>query len=82
MKVVKFDKIKCKEQTPYMPNIPDIPKCPENLKPQKQWEENFLAEFLEMRQVNTPFDNMISVLKFTRIFYENDGSGKPFVHNF
>ncbi|KMZ60090.1 hypothetical protein ZOSMA_60G00340 [Zostera marina] len=51
VKVVKFDKIKCKEQTPYMPNIPDIQKCPENLKPQKQWEENFLSDFLKMRQI-------------------------------
>lgn len=38
-----------KEQTSYMPQIPDIAKCPEHLLPLKEWEEVFLADFSELR---------------------------------
>ncbi|XP_072950820.1 uncharacterized protein [Typha angustifolia] len=38
------------EQTPYIPRIPEIPKCPPNLMPSKKWEEFFLAEFSEIRK--------------------------------
>ncbi|GFQ06391.1 gem-associated protein 2 [Phtheirospermum japonicum] len=48
--VVKVNKIK--EQSVYMPQIPDIMKCPENLLPLKQWEDSFLAEFSELRLVH------------------------------
>lgn len=37
------------EQTIYMPQIPEIMDCPENLLPIKQWEDCFLAYFAELR---------------------------------
>ncbi|KAJ4723164.1 Gem-associated 2 [Melia azedarach] len=40
-----------KEQTVYMPQIPDIAECPEHLLPLKQWEDLFLADFSELRKV-------------------------------
>ena len=40
-----------KEQTVYMPKIPDIAKCPKHLAPLKQWEVEFLADFAELRAV-------------------------------
>ncbi|KAI3470123.1 hypothetical protein Pfo_026786 [Paulownia fortunei] len=52
--VVKVNKIK--EQSPYMPQIPDIVKCPENLLPLKQWEDSFLADFSELRLAFTRLD--------------------------
>ncbi|XP_016456793.2 uncharacterized protein LOC107780729 [Nicotiana tabacum] len=39
-----------KEQTYYMPQIPDIASCLEHLLPLKEWEEAFLADFSELRQ--------------------------------
>ncbi|XP_026420075.1 uncharacterized protein LOC113316051 isoform X3 [Papaver somniferum] len=51
VKVVKVDKSKLdKEQTKYMPEIPDIAKCPPHLQPSKEWEDAFLADFSELRQ--------------------------------
>ncbi|OIW06852.1 hypothetical protein TanjilG_18234 [Lupinus angustifolius] len=50
VKVAKFDRSKLnKEQSAYMPKIPDIPECPEHLLPLKQWEDVFLAEFSALR---------------------------------
>ncbi|KAE8077193.1 hypothetical protein FH972_015780 [Carpinus fangiana] len=50
VKVAKFDRSKFhKEQSVYMPQIPDIAKCPEHLLPLKQWEDAFLADFSELR---------------------------------
>lgn len=62
--VVKVNKIK--EQSPYMPQIPDIARCPENLLPLKQWEDSFLADFSELRLVN--FVNPPSLLHFTLLY--------------
>ncbi|XP_039125984.1 uncharacterized protein LOC120262016 [Dioscorea cayenensis subsp. rotundata] len=45
------------EQTNYMPNIPEIAKCPPNLLPSKQWEEAFLSEFLEIRKAFSGLEN-------------------------
>ncbi|KAK6146295.1 hypothetical protein DH2020_020164 [Rehmannia glutinosa] len=45
--IAKVNKIK--EQSVYMPQVPDITKCPENLLPLKQWEDSFLADFSELR---------------------------------
>ncbi|ERN20110.1 uncharacterized protein LOC18448520 isoform X1 [Amborella trichopoda] len=51
VKVANIDERKLKaEQTSYMPNIPDIPSCPNHLLPSKQWEDAFLADFSELRQ--------------------------------
>ncbi|KAI4334744.1 hypothetical protein L6164_013456 [Bauhinia variegata] len=50
VKVAKLDRSKLnKEQSAYMPKIPDIAKCPQHLLPLKQWEDSFLAEFSELR---------------------------------
>ncbi|CAN4120974.1 unnamed protein product [Withania somnifera] len=38
-----------KEQSSYMPQIPDIASCLEHLLPLKEWEEAFLADFSELR---------------------------------
>lgn len=57
MKIAKVDRSKFnKEQSAYMPKIPEIAKCPEQLMPLKQWEDAFLAEFSELRLVCSPPD--------------------------
>jgi len=53
VKVVRLNSSKLTtEQTAYMPSIPEIPKCPPNLLPSKDWESAFLADFSELRQVS------------------------------
>ncbi|KAG8369531.1 hypothetical protein BUALT_Bualt14G0023200 [Buddleja alternifolia] len=47
---------KMKEQSLYMPQIPGIMKCPDNLLPLKQWEDSFLADFAELRLVFSQLD--------------------------
>ncbi|CAK7327512.1 unnamed protein product [Dovyalis caffra] len=50
VKVAKLDRSRIyKEQTVYMPQIPDIAKRPEYLLLSKQWEDAFLADFSELR---------------------------------
>ncbi|CAL1366048.1 unnamed protein product [Linum trigynum] len=50
VKVAKLDQHKIKkEQSVYMPQIPDIPKCPDHLLPSKTWEDAFLADFSQLR---------------------------------
>ncbi|KAF3457954.1 hypothetical protein FNV43_RR02616 [Rhamnella rubrinervis] len=50
IRVAKLDRSKVnKEQSVYMPKIPEIADCPEHLLPLKQWEDGFLAEFSELR---------------------------------
>ncbi|XP_058182937.1 uncharacterized protein LOC131300923 isoform X2 [Rhododendron vialii] len=50
VKVAKLERSKLKkEQTAYMPVIPDIEKCPEHLLPMKQWEDAFMADFSDLR---------------------------------
>ena len=52
MKVAKLDRSKfSKEQSVYMPQIPNIAECPDHLLPLKQWEDAFLADFTELRLV-------------------------------
>ncbi|CAN6277670.1 unnamed protein product [Urochloa humidicola] len=46
-----------KEQTPYMPEIPDIPKCSQDLCASKQWEDAFITHFSETRLVFSEHDN-------------------------
>uniref|UniRef100_A0A1D1ZA89 Gem-associated protein 2 n=1 Tax=Anthurium amnicola TaxID=1678845 RepID=A0A1D1ZA89_9ARAE len=58
VKVAKFDRSKwSNEQTPYMPKIPEIAKCPENLSPLKHWVHIFLADFSELRKAFLEFEN-------------------------
>ncbi|KAG7570197.1 Gemin2/Brr1 [Arabidopsis thaliana x Arabidopsis arenosa] len=51
VKVAKVNgsKYKEKEQSVYMPQIPEIPKCPEHLLPVKEWEESLLSDFSHIR---------------------------------
>ncbi|XP_028111076.1 uncharacterized protein LOC114309532 [Camellia sinensis] len=57
VKVSKLETSKLsKEQTVYMPKIPDIAKCPEHLLPLKQWEDAFIADFSELRLVLSNLD--------------------------
>ncbi|GLT96783.1 hypothetical protein SLE2022_143820 [Rubroshorea leprosula] len=52
VKVVKLEKCKInKVQSIYMPQIPEIASCPDPLLPLKQWEDEFLSDFSELRQV-------------------------------
>ncbi|KAG6552242.1 hypothetical protein Mapa_006091 [Marchantia paleacea] len=37
------------EQTPYMPEIPAITPCPPDLLPSKDWEQQYLADFSQLR---------------------------------
>lgn len=54
VKIAKLDRGKFnQEQSPYMPKIPDIAKCPDHLLPLKQWEDVFLAEFSTLRTVSS-----------------------------
>ncbi|KAI9195417.1 hypothetical protein LWI28_014670 [Acer negundo] len=46
-----------KEQSIYMPQIPNIAPCPEHLLPLKEWEDSFLADFSELRQVMSGIEN-------------------------
>jgi survival of motor neuron protein-interacting protein 1 len=41
-----------KEQTPYMPEIPDIPKCSPDLCASEEWENSFITYFSETRLVS------------------------------
>ncbi|CAN0923836.1 Gem-associated protein 2 [Linum grandiflorum] len=50
VKIAKIDKDKIiNEQSVYMPQIPDIPKCPDHLLPSKAWEDAFLVDFAQLR---------------------------------
>ncbi|KAI3688363.1 hypothetical protein L1987_82075 [Smallanthus sonchifolius] len=50
VKIAKVErKVLNKEQTVYMPNIPDIAACPHHLMPSKEWEDVFLADFSKLR---------------------------------
>ncbi|CAH8256821.1 unnamed protein product [Arabidopsis lyrata] len=52
VRVAKIDESKYikKEQSVYMPLIPEIPKCPEYLLPMKEWEDSLLSDFIHLRQ--------------------------------
>ncbi|WOL07809.1 hypothetical protein Cni_G16558 [Canna indica] len=64
---VKVSKIKSTKQgsgqAPYMPKIPEIEECPIKLLPSKLWQDTFLAEFSEFRQVN----NSVCILCSTAV---------------
>ncbi|XP_052207038.1 uncharacterized protein LOC127811327 isoform X2 [Diospyros lotus] len=50
VKVAKLDRRKLnKDQTVYMPKIPEIAKCPEHLLLPKLWEDAFINDFRELR---------------------------------
>ncbi|KAK9664852.1 hypothetical protein RND81_14G073700 [Saponaria officinalis] len=49
VKVVKLDDRRITEQSAYMPKIPDIEKCPPLFVPSRHWEDEFIAEFSDLR---------------------------------
>ncbi|KAL8245592.1 hypothetical protein R6Q59_011850 [Mikania micrantha] len=50
VKIAKVErKVLTKEQTVYMPIIPDIAACPQHLMPSKEWVDVFLADFSKLR---------------------------------
>ncbi|XP_028756425.1 gem-associated protein 2-like [Neltuma alba] len=49
--IAKLDRSKLdKEQSAYMPKIPDMAKCPEHLLPSKQWRMHFLLNFQSLER--------------------------------
>lgn len=62
VKVAKIDESKyiTKEQSVYMPQIPEIPKCPEHLLPLKEWEDSLLSDFSHLRLV-LPLTNLLTI---------------------
>ncbi|KAF5749299.1 hypothetical protein HS088_TW04G01265 [Tripterygium wilfordii] len=57
VKVAKLDGSKLtKEQSVYMPQIPDIANCAEHLLPSKHWEDSFLADFSNLRLTLSSLD--------------------------
>jgi hypothetical protein len=52
VKVAKLDLNAARmDQTPYMPEIPEIPKFSPDLHASKEWENTFITNFFEIRQV-------------------------------
>ncbi|XP_010508562.1 PREDICTED: uncharacterized protein LOC104785117 [Camelina sativa] len=47
-----------KEQSVYMPQIPEISKCPEHLLPVKEWEDLLLSDFSHLRLALLQTDNI------------------------
>ncbi|GMH08709.1 hypothetical protein Nepgr_010549 [Nepenthes gracilis] len=77
--VAKLDVSKLnKEQSIYMPQIPDIDKCPEHLVPSKEWEDDFVADFSELRlalsQLESPGD--IEFVKLQPMFSGQEESSE------
>ncbi|CAN6830643.1 unnamed protein product [Brassica oleracea var. botrytis] len=62
IKVAKIDESKYipKEQSVYMPQIPEIPKCPEHLLPLKEWEDSLLSDFSHLRLALSQDETMSS----------------------
>ncbi|KAG2726085.1 hypothetical protein I3843_01G093600 [Carya illinoinensis] len=71
VKVAKFDGSKFnKEQSVYMPQIPDIAQCPEYLLPLKQWEDSFLADFSELRLALSRLEGSSEKMQSLRVINE------------
>lgn len=74
VKVVKLNSSKLSnEQTAYMPNIPEITKCPPNLLPSKDWENAFLTDFSELRQAISEHENYCDKQSVNKV---GEGTGK------
>ncbi|XP_027177089.1 uncharacterized protein LOC113776152 isoform X1 [Coffea eugenioides] len=79
VKVAKVDRTKLnKEQTVYMPLIPDIAKCPVHLMPLKEWEDAFLADFSELRLALSRLENMEAKVQSSSTVHEGQSSSRPF----
>ncbi|XP_010550504.1 PREDICTED: uncharacterized protein LOC104821356 [Tarenaya hassleriana] len=58
VKIAKRDTSKnaSKEQTIYMPQLPEIAKCLDHLLPTKEWEDAFLSDFSDLRLALSQLD--------------------------
>ncbi|XP_061992654.1 uncharacterized protein LOC133710566 [Rosa rugosa] len=82
VRVAKVDRSKFnREQSDYMPKIPEIAKCPEQLLSLKQWEEAFLADFSDLRLDLSRFEgsgaNTSQDLQSKVILHKNCSSHQP-----
>uniref|UniRef100_A0A2P2LWV1 Uncharacterized protein MANES_11G116000 n=1 Tax=Rhizophora mucronata TaxID=61149 RepID=A0A2P2LWV1_RHIMU len=82
--VAKPDSSKPKrEQSVYMPQIPDIAECPEHLVPSRQWEDAFLVDFSKLRWCLTQNDGSSSKIspeqQLVVIFPETDISSPQLI---
>ncbi|XP_010695327.1 uncharacterized protein LOC104907990 isoform X2 [Beta vulgaris subsp. vulgaris] len=57
VKTAKLDNVKLKDQSFYMPEIPDIEDCPPHLIPLRQWEDEFISDFSELRLALSRLEN-------------------------
>ncbi|KAF2566800.1 hypothetical protein F2Q68_00023828 [Brassica cretica] len=74
VKVAKIDESKYipKEQSVYMPQIPEIPKCPEHLLPLKEWEDSLLSDFSHLRLLGR-WEDAVRDYEFVRRELPGDG---------
>ncbi|XP_021752069.1 uncharacterized protein LOC110717630 [Chenopodium quinoa] len=56
VKIAKLE-IKIKDQSVYMPDIPDIEECPPHLVPQRPWVDEFIADFSKLRLALSSLQN-------------------------
>ncbi|XP_047317515.1 gem-associated protein 2-like [Impatiens glandulifera] len=76
VKVAKLERNKLKEQTVYMPKIPEIAKCPEHLLPNKQWEDAFLADFSDLRLVLSRLEDSGTEVAAAKLFPKEENINK------
>ncbi|KAG9440171.1 hypothetical protein H6P81_020336 [Aristolochia fimbriata] len=69
-----------KEQTPYMPSIPEIAACPQHLMPSEEWQKSFLEDFAHLRVVLSQLEistldnlNLSSSVSCGEEAYKGDG---------
>ncbi|XP_030520868.1 uncharacterized protein LOC115734288 [Rhodamnia argentea] len=90
VKVAKLDESKLhKEQSTYMPVIPEIAKCPEHLMPLKQWEDAFLEDFSMLRralsesisvEISGKLQPLIEVVQKYPVQHPKSNASKNFDH--
>ncbi|XP_042462531.1 uncharacterized protein LOC122046086 [Zingiber officinale] len=74
IKVAKLESSKqSSEQTPYMPKLLEIEKCPPNLQASQIWEDTFLSEYSELKQVFLQLEDSCNQLPARN----QDDSDKP-----
>ncbi|KNA07668.1 hypothetical protein SOVF_169790 isoform B [Spinacia oleracea] len=79
VKVAKLN-IKVKDQSVYMPGIPDIEECPSHLLPLRPWEDEFIADFSELRLALSRLENTsdaVSVDSESIIFARPEHKSQP-----
>lgn len=80
VKVAKLNNIKVKDQSVYMPEIPDIEECPPHLVPLRPWEDEFIADFSNLRLALSHLEDTsdaVSVNSESVIFARPECKGHP-----